>query len=983
MATRSSARTKAHVAAPAPTTRTTRAKAENTTTTKATSPPSLPVPPPPKKAASRKPLTSRSNNDGLSDPPSKPPSKSVAGARKLAKVKANVVEAEREPIMAYLRVRPNVNEDDEVSPYLTQLSDTSVRMTDPNQEHQNPSSRFRSSTVTPSSTYTFCHIFPPSTTQGDFFTSTTLPLVRDVLEGQNALLFTYGVTNSGKTYTVQGGSSAGSAGILPRSLDVIFNSIEGLHGSNKYRPIRLYGVELADASDLKPPPTVPEPAVAQVLGSQMSNSASAMDIDVDTTALKLDRNYEYTIWLSYAEVYNEKVYDLLDSVHDESSRQKPSGIPRSGAASSLVLTRNALLVKSSPSFDNSDSEVGGKYISGLRQFRIETAAQAKELLRLGQLHRRVFGTLANKESSRSHGMVILKIMRCHRGEKNDPTAIQISRFTLVDLAGSERTKHTHTTGDRLKEAGNINNSLMVLGQCLQVLRSNQRKVAVSLSQEGEGKAGRVDTRDIKQTLTIVPFRHSKLTEILMDYFAGDGRVVMIVNVNPYDTGYDENSHVMKFAALAREVYVSPTPVPAQRAPTVGPGKTSGKTIRQLGPLTLNDPDIAPKPFSRKVTISIDGNNHGGRKASEAVLEVLEVPEPDDETGEEEQADDVPINPLVDALFDEIEYLRLQLYESEMRSALVEAEVRDEVMREMETRMADMEDMYTRRLAKEIEQHEAKTDAKLDMLQQTGFRSPVKKAQPQRSRTDWSDEEEDVGLSFVQEEEEGNSSENSSGEEFDFGVRKDSEISDTSPPKKERKASAKPSPAKRQSTASQKIREPRPFIPDGPMLPSDSEDAEMTGTEAGDETEEGEREEGEDEDEESVPASDSESEGGDDDKEWAPSVPTPRAVKPPPRASSPSPTRQKIPQPKFLTNRNRISMAEERLKNLDLDDDFANDDSMIIPSRQSRGRQVGGSGPRKVKRLVGSTPVIREEQIEQISLAMDKRSGGKTVRRLLT
>lgn len=95
----------------------------------------------------------------------------------------------------------------------------------------------------------------------------------------------------------------------------------------------------------------------------------------------------------------------------------------------------------------------------------------------------------------------------------------------MDLAGSERTKHTHTTGDRLKEAGNINKSLMVLGQCLEVLRSNQRKVAISLSQEGEGKAGRMDTRDIKQTLTIVPFRHSKLTEALMDYFAGDGRVV--------------------------------------------------------------------------------------------------------------------------------------------------------------------------------------------------------------------------------------------------------------------------------------------------------------------------------------------------------------------------------------------------------------------------------------------------------------------------
>lgn len=94
---------------------------------------------------------------------------------------------------------------------------------------------------------------------------------------------------------------------------------------------------------------------------------------------------------------------------------------------------------------------------------------------------------------------------------------------------------------------------------------------------------------------------------------------MIVNVNPYDTGYDENSHVMKFAALAREVYVQPVPAPVQR---VGPGKSHGEKIKELGPLTLKDPDIAPKPYRRKVTISTGGPG-SGRKSSETVLEVLE------------------------------------------------------------------------------------------------------------------------------------------------------------------------------------------------------------------------------------------------------------------------------------------------------------------------------------------------------------------------
>jgi kinesin family member 20 len=108
-------------------------------------------------------------------------------------------------------------------------------MTDPDTQSNNPS-RFRPSTLPPSSIYTFSHVFPPKTTQSDFFTKTTLPLVRDVLSGQNALLFTYGVTNSGKTYTVQGGSKDGSAGILPRTLDVMFNSIAGMHGDGRVSP---------------------------------------------------------------------------------------------------------------------------------------------------------------------------------------------------------------------------------------------------------------------------------------------------------------------------------------------------------------------------------------------------------------------------------------------------------------------------------------------------------------------------------------------------------------------------------------------------------------------------------------------------------------------------------------------------------------------------------------------------------------------------
>lgn len=130
---------------------------------------------------------------------------------------------------AFLRIRPHKSEDVPITkPYLIALSDTSVRMAD-------PSPRSRQSNT--GSVYTFTKVFPPETQQSEFFTDVGLPLIRDLLNGQNGLLFAYGVTNSGKTYTIQGGNSKGSAGLLPRILDVVFNSLDGLHSDALVRCI--------------------------------------------------------------------------------------------------------------------------------------------------------------------------------------------------------------------------------------------------------------------------------------------------------------------------------------------------------------------------------------------------------------------------------------------------------------------------------------------------------------------------------------------------------------------------------------------------------------------------------------------------------------------------------------------------------------------------------------------------------------------------
>ncbi|KAJ8517057.1 hypothetical protein ONZ45_g5728 [Pleurotus djamor] len=580
--------------------------------------------------------------------------------------------------------------------------------------------------------------------------------------------------------------------------------------------------------------------------------------------------------------------------------------------------RKALNLRPSPP-DDTGSDVPGKYVSGLKQFRVHNASEAKALVKMGQLHRRVFGTLANRESSRSHGIVTLKIIRGHRGERNDPTALQVSRLTLVDLAGSERTKHTQTTGDRLKEAGNINKSLMVLGQCMEVMRSNQRRLAVSLAHEGVGLEGRMDTRDVKKGLAIVPFRHSKLTELLMDYFTGNGRVVMIVNVNPYDTGYDENSHVMKFAALAREVYVTPAPAPMQRAP--------------LASSKVSD---APRPSqtTRKVTID---NGGPGRKS--AVLTVLEEEEPDEGYSNDSEL----ANPLVDALFDEIESLHVQLFECELKCAVIEAETREEVMKEMEERMRQMEKMYARRLMNEVERNEMKTDAKIEFLHQSGlFNSPTKRPQPvlEESEDEISHiiEELDVEMDLV-----------ASGEEL---VEEGSSVSghSRSPSPsirpKAKHSSNVPPVQTRQSMGRTEVVHHVPQGPAAVKLPSDEEELS--------ETEDDDTEADDIEDESDDSGGEEEIESDDDD--WQPDAP-PKGQKATRKSTSSSTSRPQAQGPTKGKKAVRISDIDEELECLSIKDDDEDDDDDATDDEEVKKP--------KPKRILGKKPIVTEDQIEKV------------------
>ncbi|XP_025084213.1 kinesin-like protein KIF23 isoform X2 [Pomacea canaliculata] len=406
---------------------------------------------------------------------------------------------EYEPVEVYCRIRPLDNPEDSVC--IKAISIDTVELVPP--EYQ----------------FKFCHVFDEYASQKAVFEYVSLPLVEDLVFGRNGLLFTYGITSSGKTYTMTG--TPQDPGILPRCLDVLFNSIQDLQAKKYvFRPDKLNGFEVqseADAMlerqrrDIMPGLTTPrtpyeKPDVPE--NERVRDQTRIDDVDEDNN---------YAVFVSYIEIYNNYIYDLLEELpYDPITGYKPP-------QSKILRT------------DNSDN----MYVHNCVEIEVKTTEEAFEVFYKGQKRRKVAHTSLNAESSRSHSVFNIRLVQAPldtRGEEvvQDPEKIYISQLSLVDLAGSERTNRTRNAGDRLREAGNINQSLMTLRSCLELLRENQKSGANKM----------------------VPYRDSRLTHLFKNYFDGDGKVRMIVCVNPRADEYEETIHVMKFAEMSQEVLVT-------------------------------------------------------------------------------------------------------------------------------------------------------------------------------------------------------------------------------------------------------------------------------------------------------------------------------------------------------------------------------------------------------------------------------------------
>ncbi|XP_016296408.1 kinesin-like protein KIF22 [Sinocyclocheilus anshuiensis] len=301
--------------------------------------------------------------------------------------------------------------------------------------------------------YQFDVFHGEQTTQQEVFLTSVKPILPHILNGQNASVFAYGPTGAGKTHTMLG--SQEQPGIIPRAVKEVF--------------------KLVDVQE------------------------------------KEQDGWEYSVGMSYLEIYNEKVLDLLSP----GSQDLPIREDKDRNILIPGLTRTPLL-----SFTDFDTH----FIPA-------------------SLNRTTASTKINQRSSRSHAILLIKVVKSQRGP---PHRQQTGKLYLVDLAGSEDNRRTGNQGIRLKESGAINLSLFTLSKVVDALNA--------------GAGGRV------------PYRDSKLTRLLQDSLGGSAHSVMITNIAPEYRYYFDTFSALNFAAKSKQIVNRPFVRETVLAPTIAPLK---------------------------------------------------------------------------------------------------------------------------------------------------------------------------------------------------------------------------------------------------------------------------------------------------------------------------------------------------------------------------------------------------------------------------
>ncbi|MCJ1481866.1 kinesin-like protein Klp8 [Schaereria dolodes] len=279
--------------------------------------------------------------------------------------------------------------------------------------------------------------------QDHLFNDLGAPLLDNAFQGYNNCIFAYGQTGSGKSYSMMGYGE--QAGVIPKICRDMFERI---------------------------------------------------------TDIQKDNNLRCTVEVSYLEIYNERVRDLLN----------PS-------------TKGNLKVREHPST--------GPYVEDLAKLVVRSFQEIENLMDEGNKARTVAATNMNETSSRSHAVFTLTLTQKRHDVETSMDTEKVAKISLVDLAGSERATSTGATGARLKEGAEINRSLSTLG-----------RVIAALADLSMGK---------KKNMSMVPYRDSVLTWLLKDSLGGNSMTAMIAAISPADINFEETLSTLRYADSAKRI----------------------------------------------------------------------------------------------------------------------------------------------------------------------------------------------------------------------------------------------------------------------------------------------------------------------------------------------------------------------------------------------------------------------------------------------
>ncbi|PKY08529.1 kinesin-like protein [Aspergillus campestris IBT 28561] len=539
----------------------------------------------------------------------------------------------------------------------------------------------------------FTKVFDESASQLNVFGETGIDsLVKGVLqEGRDGLIATLGVTGSGKSHTILGSKT--QRGLTQMSLDVIFRSLESTikPPDNSISPFLLASVSASDPSEAQifsaqtfleavytdpsergrnsraqtpmssgranTPMTDPTPAINFPRRNLPPRpGALPKSPDVSHLTLELNPNSEYIVLVSMYEVYNDRIFDLLSPAIVPG---QGSTVSRQGANMQQKDRRKHLFFKST------EGSPDRKLVAGLRKIACSTYEEALAILEIGLTERRVTGTNSNSVSSRSHGFFCLEVKRRMRSKRTGEETWIGNTLTVADLAGSERARTAKTGGSTLAEAGKINESLMYLGQCLQMQSSIQ---------DGNKTA-------------VVPFRQCKLTELLFsNSFPSPGqaaglnrhpqKALMIVTADPLGD-YNATSQILRYSALAREVAVP-------RAPSIAESIGSNSLATASG---RNSPDLTTAEELERATAEVKrlAEENEGLAMRLAEEEVMKAE------------------------------LELRLKASEETCIMIEQDVREECWAEMDERMEEERKKWQTALDEQAGHNNEHLDKKIELL----------------------------------------------------------------------------------------------------------------------------------------------------------------------------------------------------------------------------------------------------------------------------